>query len=153
MTSKLEIKGRGSKGLSKHQYLASESSRVIRKYSPPTSNWYQEGLAPSTPCIQDNVEYLSKPNFLDSILETDLVWTWKVHIADSAIIFRLEIWPGFATSILQYETRVMLCADVAHKVLRTETVMDVLETLYRANRATFREVAVKKLVGSIVMTR
>ena len=28
-----------------------------------------------------------------------------------------ELWPGFLTSILQYERKVMLCAEVSHKVL------------------------------------
>jgi len=27
-----------------------------------------------------------------------------------------ELWPGFLTSILQYEKKVLLCAEVSHKV-------------------------------------
>lgn len=27
-----------------------------------------------------------------------------------------ELWPGFVTSILNYENNVMLCAEVSHKV-------------------------------------
>uniref|UniRef100_A0AAZ3S1N8 Piwi-like protein 1 n=1 Tax=Oncorhynchus tshawytscha TaxID=74940 RepID=A0AAZ3S1N8_ONCTS len=35
---------------------------------------------------------------------------------------RLTIWPGFTSTILQYESSIMLCTDVSHKVLRSETV-------------------------------
>ncbi|KAL7978426.1 hypothetical protein Chor_010659 [Crotalus horridus] len=57
---------------------------------------------------------------------------------------RLMIWPGFTTSILQYETSIMLCTDVSHKVLRSETVLDFMYTLYeqveeeRYNNKTYR---------------
>nr|QWT68870.1 piwi-like RNA-mediated gene silencing protein [Cyprinus carpio] len=39
---------------------------------------------------------------------------------------RLTIWPGFVTTILQYESSIMLCTDVSHKVLRSETVLDFM---------------------------
>uniref|UniRef100_A0AAR2L0G1 Piwi domain-containing protein n=1 Tax=Pygocentrus nattereri TaxID=42514 RepID=A0AAR2L0G1_PYGNA len=42
---------------------------------------------------------------------------------------RLTIWPGFVTNILQYESSIMLCTDVSHKVLRSETVLDFMSTL------------------------
>ncbi|XP_006768862.1 PREDICTED: piwi-like protein 1 [Myotis davidii] len=44
---------------------------------------------------------------------------------------RLVIWPGFTTSILQYENNIMLCTDVSHKVLRSETVLDFMFSLYQ----------------------
>jgi aubergine-like protein len=66
---------------------------------------------------------------------------------------KLEIWPGYATAIGQYEGRVMLCADVAHKVLRTETVLDVISDITRSRPPNVRDAVYKKLVGSIVMTR
>uniref|UniRef100_A0A6Q2XKA3 Piwi-like protein 1 n=1 Tax=Esox lucius TaxID=8010 RepID=A0A6Q2XKA3_ESOLU len=39
---------------------------------------------------------------------------------------RLTIWPGFTTTILQYESSIMLCTDVSHKVLRSETVLSFM---------------------------
>ena len=66
---------------------------------------------------------------------------------------KIEIWPGFITSILNYESRVMLCADVSHKLLRTDSVLDYLYQLYEETRGDFHEVATKKLVGEIVLTR
>ncbi|KAH0619368.1 hypothetical protein JD844_019417, partial [Phrynosoma platyrhinos] len=67
---------------------------------------------------------------------------------------RLMIWPGFTTSILQYETSIMLCTDVSHKVLRSETVLDFMYSLYeQVEVQRFKEACEKELVGLIVLTR
>ncbi|CAI5797278.1 Uncharacterized protein PODLI_1B036701 [Podarcis lilfordi] len=67
---------------------------------------------------------------------------------------RLMIWPGFTTSILQYETSIMLCTDVSHKVLRSETVLDFMYSMYeQVGEQRFREICAKELVGLIVLTR
>ncbi|CAM5161897.1 unnamed protein product [Eretmochelys imbricata] len=67
---------------------------------------------------------------------------------------RLMIWPGFATSILQYETNIMLCTDVNHKVLRSETVWDFMYNLYKqVEEQRFRETCAKELIGLIVLTK
>jgi len=67
---------------------------------------------------------------------------------------KMQVWPGISTSILQYDKDVMLCADVSHKVLRQQSV---LEFLYEMHKSTpqnrFYDVATKKLVGEIVLTR
>ena len=69
--------------------------------------------------------------------------------------FKLELWPGYATSIMPYETEVLLSADVSHKVLRTTTVLEYLYELYNGlgGRGDFHAEARKKLVGQIVLTR
>ncbi|KAI2661512.1 Piwi-like protein 1 [Labeo rohita] len=52
---------------------------------------------------------------------------------------RLTIWPGFVTTILQYESSIMLCTDVSHKVLRSETVLDFMYSLRQQyNNKTYR---------------
>uniref|UniRef100_A0A8D0H2I2 Piwi like RNA-mediated gene silencing 1 n=1 Tax=Sphenodon punctatus TaxID=8508 RepID=A0A8D0H2I2_SPHPU len=67
---------------------------------------------------------------------------------------RLMIWPGFATSILQYETNIMLCSDVSHKVLRSETVLDFMYSLYeQVEEQRFREICAKELIGLIILTK
>ena len=47
----------------------------------------------------------------------------------------------------------MLCAEVTHKILRTDTVYDFLNDLYSRNQRSFTSDAVKALVGEIVLTR
>ena len=67
---------------------------------------------------------------------------------------RLDLWPGFVTSILQYEESIMLGADVSHKIMRADTVYDTLNELHgRARDDQFHDMAVKMLVGEIVLTR
>ncbi|XP_071945006.1 piwi-like protein 1 [Antedon mediterranea] len=66
---------------------------------------------------------------------------------------KLEIWPGFITSISQRETHIMLEAEVSHKVLCLSTILDELYDLFHANRSSFKEQATKKLVGQIVLTK
>ncbi|MBN3296088.1 PIWL1 protein, partial [Amia calva] len=67
---------------------------------------------------------------------------------------RLMIWPGFTTSILQYERSIMLCTDVSHKVLRSETVLSFMSQLrQQAGDQRFPEACTKELVGLIVLTR
>ncbi|XP_003391478.2 PREDICTED: piwi-like protein 1, partial [Amphimedon queenslandica] len=63
----------------------------------------------------------------------------------------LEIWPGFITSIAQYESNVMLCADISHKILRTDTVLDLFHSL--KSTRDFHTEATKSIVGEIVLTR
>jgi aubergine-like protein len=65
----------------------------------------------------------------------------------------LEIWPGFATSILNYETSVLLMCDVSHKILRINTVLDDLYDIRNQARGNFKEEAMKKLLGQIILTR
>lgn len=67
---------------------------------------------------------------------------------------RLVIWPGFTTSILQYENSIMLCTDVSHKVLRSETVLDFMFSLFQQTEEhRFQEQVSKELVGLIVLTK
>ncbi|XP_037115295.1 piwi-like protein 1 [Syngnathus acus] len=67
---------------------------------------------------------------------------------------RLTIWPGYTTAILQYESSVMLCTDVSHKVLRSETVLDFMENLrQKCGSQNFSDICAKELVGLIVLTK
>ncbi|XP_065548859.1 piwi-like protein 1 isoform X2 [Lathamus discolor] len=67
---------------------------------------------------------------------------------------RLMVWPGFTSSILQYEESIMLCVDVNHKVLRSETVLDFMYSLYyQVEEQRFRDTCAKELIGLIVLTK
>lgn len=39
---------------------------------------------------------------------------------------KLQLWPGYETSIGMYETNILLCAEISTKVMRQETVLDFL---------------------------
>ncbi|KAL7390993.1 hypothetical protein ABVT39_002417 [Epinephelus coioides] len=67
---------------------------------------------------------------------------------------KLTIWPGYTTTILQYESAIMLCTDVSHKVLRSETVLDFMASLRpKVGEHRFPEICTKELVGLIVLTK
>uniref|UniRef100_A0A8C5LYC6 Piwi-like protein 1 n=1 Tax=Leptobrachium leishanense TaxID=445787 RepID=A0A8C5LYC6_9ANUR len=66
----------------------------------------------------------------------------------------LNIWPGFTASILQYESSIMLNIDVSHKVLRNETVYDMLASYFaRHGPKAGKDVLAKETLGQIVLTQ
>lgn len=40
---------------------------------------------------------------------------------------KLQLWPGYETSIGMYENNILLCAEISTKVMRQETVFDFLK--------------------------
>ena len=66
---------------------------------------------------------------------------------------KLELWPGYETSIRQHEDNILLCCEVAHKILRTDTVLDQLGQIRRSQPANFHAAAEKALLGQVVLTR
>jgi hypothetical protein len=41
--------------------------------------------------------------------------------------FKMELWPGYVTSIRQHEKELLLGVDLTHKVMRQDTVYDLLQ--------------------------
>lgn len=39
---------------------------------------------------------------------------------------QLEVWPGYVTAINEYESGLKLCIDAKHRVMRMETVRDLM---------------------------
>lgn len=66
---------------------------------------------------------------------------------------KMELWPGYITSIMPYEKDVLLCAEVSHKMMRIDTVLDILYDLYEKNQKNFYDVAAREIIGQIVLTR
>ncbi|KAI4547680.1 hypothetical protein MG293_000010 [Ovis ammon polii] len=53
-----------------------------------------------------------------------------VHTTVKIIPAKLVIRPGFTTSIFLYENSIMLCTDVSHEVLQSETALDSVSNLH-----------------------
>ncbi|XP_062943159.1 piwi-like protein 2 isoform X2 [Cynocephalus volans] len=66
---------------------------------------------------------------------------------------RLQIWPGYAASIRRTDGGLFLLADVSHKVIRNDSVLDVMHVMYQQNKENFQDECTKLLVGNIVITR
>eukprot|EP00013_Stygamoeba_regulata_P014818 CAMPEP_0177673980 /NCGR_PEP_ID=MMETSP0447-20121125/26287_1 /TAXON_ID=0 /ORGANISM="Stygamoeba regulata, Strain BSH-02190019" /LENGTH=888 /DNA_ID=CAMNT_0019181997 /DNA_START=296 /DNA_END=2962 /DNA_ORIENTATION=+ len=65
---------------------------------------------------------------------------------------KVELWPGYFTSVTASQSGVSLIVDVAHRVLRTDTVLDYLWEISERER-NWQRVAKKELVNTIVITR
>ena len=44
---------------------------------------------------------------------------------------KLEVWPGYVTSIRQHEEQILLCCEVSCKVLRTDTVYEQIQEIHK----------------------
>lgn len=40
--------------------------------------------------------------------------------------FNIELWPGYQTSIRQHEHEILVCAEITHKVMRSETMYQIM---------------------------
>ncbi|CAO1310298.1 unnamed protein product [Diamesa serratosioi] len=66
---------------------------------------------------------------------------------------KLEVWPGYVSSVEEQEGGLMLSLDVSHRVLCQKTVLEFLSDCYRQDSNNFKENAKKALIGSVVLTR
>ncbi|BFZ03166.1 hypothetical protein BsWGS_06204 [Bradybaena similaris] len=71
----------------------------------------------------------------------------------NVILRRLEVWPGYVTAIKEHEGGLLLLLDASHKVLRTETVLDVMEKALCTNEEGHKKEIIHRIVGCTVLTR
>lgn len=65
--------------------------------------------------------------------------------------YKLEILPGYVVAVDEYEGGLMLCMDVSHRILRTQTVYDLMIEMKRSEK--FKEEMQNLLLGMTVLTR
>lgn len=66
---------------------------------------------------------------------------------------KLEILEGLLTAINRHDSGgILMVADTVHKVIRTDTVLQNLQDLYRRDSAGFKDNARRELTGNIVIT-
>merc|ERR1719411_2388850 len=68
---------------------------------------------------------------------------------------KLELWPGYVTSIRQHEEKILMCCEISHKILRTDTVLDQIGEIHQKTRGgpSFHAEVEKALLGAIIITR
>lgn len=64
----------------------------------------------------------------------------------------LELWPGYATSIRSHKNEVLMCAEISHKFMRKETVMDITAGIMRANPNNWQDTLKREIIGTTVLT-
>lgn len=68
----------------------------------------------------------------------------------------MEIWPGYATAVDEYEGGLKLVCDTAHRVLRTDTVRDLMQEIFLRNKnskSDFCKAVKLGIIGQVVLTR
>ncbi|CRK90810.1 CLUMA_CG004500, isoform A [Clunio marinus] len=66
--------------------------------------------------------------------------------------YGLELWPGYITSIRQHQENVLLCCEMSHKVMRTETILDIIRRYQKENSEHWQDNFKREIIGSIVLT-
>ncbi|XP_058807299.1 piwi-like protein Ago3 [Phymastichus coffea] len=66
---------------------------------------------------------------------------------------RLEVWPGYITAINELEGGLKLNLDAAHRVMRLDTVRDLMTDMYGKDRANFKRNISMEVIGTSVLTR
>ncbi|KAJ8670821.1 hypothetical protein QAD02_002080, partial [Eretmocerus hayati] len=65
---------------------------------------------------------------------------------------KIDLWPGYLTSIRQHEKEILMCSDITHKVMRNQTLLDVLGESYSADRRNYQTVFKNTVIGCVVLT-
>ena len=69
---------------------------------------------------------------------------------------RLEVLPGYSVSVTHRDDGLFLCAEVVHKVLHSESVLQTMYDMYSKegrSQEVFYDLVKKLVVGSEVFTR
>ncbi|XP_025197459.1 piwi-like protein Siwi [Melanaphis sacchari] len=80
-------------------------------------------------------------NFYDSKAKVDLPQ------------YKLQIWPGFDTTIGRYENNILLCADLATKIIREETVFHFFNECFADKNHNWLMNFKNGVIGTTVMTK
>ncbi|KAM3966529.1 piwi like RNA-mediated gene silencing protein aubergine [Aphomia sociella] len=65
---------------------------------------------------------------------------------------KLQVWPGYKTTINQYEDRLLMVTEITHKVLRLDTVLHMLNDYAATKGNYYKKNFLEDIVGKIVMT-
>lgn len=77
---------------------------------------------------------------------------FSLHFPQTAIPeYRLELWPGYSTSIRQHEEDILVCAEITHKVMRMETIYQIMDRVRREERD-FKKAFMERVLGTTVLT-
>ncbi|KAM3830935.1 piwi-like protein 2 [Vipera latastei] len=67
--------------------------------------------------------------------------------------YRLQIWPGYATSIRRTDGGLFLLVDAVHKVIRNDSVLNFMHRIYQQSQENFQDECTKQLIGNVIITR
>lgn len=63
------------------------------------------------------------------------------------------MWPGYITSIRAHEDKILLCAEIGHKFMRKESILDIARKMMADRMVTdWKETLKKEIIGTTVLT-
>lgn len=65
--------------------------------------------------------------------------------------YKMELWPGYLTSIRQCENSILMCSEITYKVMRCETALDLVRKCSAMSRD-WQGLFEMSIIGSIVLT-
>lgn len=65
--------------------------------------------------------------------------------------YKIQLWPGYVTSIRQHEKDIIMMVEVDYKVMRMESAYNILQQCF-ANSRNGKDAFVKEMVGTTVLT-
>ncbi|KRT81648.1 hypothetical protein AMK59_5055 [Oryctes borbonicus] len=66
--------------------------------------------------------------------------------------WRMEVWPGYLTSIRQHEENILMCCEIINKFMRTDTVLHLLNECLQEDHAQHKRLFHSRVIGTIVLT-
>lgn len=69
--------------------------------------------------------------------------------------FKLEVWPGYITTIDEFENGLYMCCEVSHRILRVQTVLQIMMEVVdnsKKNNSDSKQEIMAALCGSTVIT-
>ncbi|XP_015598612.1 piwi-like protein Siwi isoform X2 [Cephus cinctus] len=72
----------------------------------------------------------------------------KIQITE----YMLELWPGYITAIKQHDHGILMCAEISHKVMRKQSILNLLEDARRKNDRDYRAQFLAEVIGMTVLT-
>ena len=73
-------------------------------------------------------------------------------VAKKTVDCRIELWPGYITSIRQHERKILLCCELSHKVMRKESALSILMDLMKSHPRNYQDAFAKEMIGTTVLT-
>lgn len=66
--------------------------------------------------------------------------------------YKLQLWPGYSTSFGQFEHNLLLNAEIKFKLMRDETLLDIMKRCYNENRNNWQDAFTRQVLGTVVLT-
>ncbi|XP_063537171.1 piwi-like protein Ago3 isoform X1 [Cydia strobilella] len=74
------------------------------------------------------------------------------HLAVQIPQHKLEVWPGYVTTVNEFEGGLMLSLDSTSRVLRTQSVLSFIKETVQAKGSNWKQAMTEMLIGCSVMT-